>query len=99
MLKDEFLKTMKQDLTTKNNETLNELLQCFEEVLKEYPTQTDIDSIKTVEECYKKMEEYARENAKNNTYCFTPNKTKSFVIDYLGLKTQIKSFVKLEDFI
>lgn len=99
MLKDEFLKTMKQDLTIKNDETLNQLLQCFEEVLKEYPSQTDIDSTKTVEECYNKMEEYARENAKNNAYCFTPEKAKSFIVNYLGLKSQAKSFIKLEDFI
>ena len=99
MLKDEFLKTMKQDLTTKNDETLNQLLLCFEEVLKEYPAQTEIDSTKTVEDCYKKMEEYARTNAKNNAYCFTPDKAKSFIVDYLGLKSQTKTFVKLEDFI
>ena len=45
------------------------------------------------------MEEYARGSAKNNVYCFTPDKTKSFIVDYLGLKTQTKTFVKLEDFI
>lgn len=99
MLKDEFLKKMKQDLSTKNDETLISLLQCFEEVLKEYPSQTDIDSIKTVEECYKKMEKYAEDNVKGNVYCFTPENTKTFIIDYLGLKFQTKSFIKLEDFI
>lgn len=99
MLKDEFLKTMKQDLVTKNDEILNQLLICFEEVLKEYPTQTEIDSTKTVEECYKNMKKYAREKASNNSYCFNPKQTKLFIIDYLNLKPQTRSFIKLEDFI
>lgn len=99
MLKDEFLKTIKQDLTTKNDETLNQLLICFEEILKEYPAQTEIESAKTVEDCYKNMEKYAKEHSKNNSYCFTPTQTKDFIINYLGLKSQTKSFIKLEDFI
>lgn len=96
MLKDEFLKMMKEDLETKNSESLNQLYQCFDEILKDYSSQTEIDSTKTIEECYKNMEKYARENAKNGAYCFTPEKTKDFIINYLNLKP--KGFIKLEDF-
>ncbi len=99
MLKNEFLVMMKQDLETKHDETLNQLLLCFEEILKDYPASTEIDNSKTIEECYKSMEKYAKENAKNNSYCFTPEKTKEFIVNYLGLKTVKTAFINLEDFI
>ncbi len=99
MLKREFLLMQKQDLVTKKDETLNELLLCFEEALKDYPDNTDIDSTLTVEDCYKKMEKFARDNQRSGKYVFTSKHTKEFIVSYLKLDKKSSSFVNLEDFI
>lgn len=100
MLKNEFLKMQKQDLVTKNDETLNSLLMCFEEVLKDCPVEIEIDASKTVEECYEKMKEYASKHRSGNSFCFTPEHTKHFVETYLGVehKQVGNKIIKLEDF-
>lgn len=100
MLKEEFLEMQRQDLVTNNNATLKELLLAFKEILADYPRSTDIDSSLTVEACYKKMEEMAREKAVSGCYCFGPDETKSFVVDYLKLgEVKKQEFLNLEDFI
>lgn len=99
MLKNEFLEMMRQDLKTKNDEQLNSLLSCFEEILKEYPQQTEIDSTKNIEDCYKEMFEYAQKNRKGNSYCFVGENLKTFILKYLNLKRIESSIIRLEDFI
>ena len=102
MLKNEFLEMMQQDLATSNNELAKQVLMCFEDVLKDYPATTEIDSSKSCEDCYKKMHDEAKKNAKDGCYCFTPKMTKEFIVKYLGLETQPATnsvIVKLEDFI
>ena len=98
MLKEEFLKMQRKDLVTKNEKILDALLECFEDILKNYSADVEIDPSKTVEECYKQMEDFARKNAKNCRYCFTPQDTKMFVEKYLNLEQKSSMFVKLEDF-
>lgn len=100
MLKQEFLEMQRQDLVTNNNAVLKELLLAFEGILADYPQSTDIDSSLTVEACYKKMSEFARGKAVNGCYCFGPDETKSFVVDYLKLgEVKKQDFLNLEDFI
>lgn len=108
MLKDEFILMQKQDLETKKDIVLKQLLEVVEEVLKDYPNYTDLDSNLTIEDCYEKMKTRAKQKAVNNCYCFTPKETKQFIIEYLGLKdvkqedstnTTKTNFINLEDFI
>ncbi len=100
MLRDEFLEMQRQDLITKNDETLNALLECFNEVLKNLPRDVEIDSAKTVEQCYEQMYDYASKHRVGKSFCFTPRETKHFVESYLGVehKSVGDLFVKLEDF-
>ncbi|MBQ8845068.1 MAG: hypothetical protein IJ008_03520 [Clostridia bacterium] len=99
MLKDEFLDMMKQDLVTKNDKNLYQVLEIFENILKDYPSTLNIDSSKSIEECYKNMEKYAKSHAKNGCYCFSGVESTNFIINYFGLKKQENIFLKLEDFI
>lgn len=100
MLKAEFLEMQKQDLVTSNDENAKQMLMCFEEVLKEYPSTQEIDSSKTCKDCYSKMETEAKKKAVNGRYCFSPEMTKQFIINYLGLTKIVKSnIIRLEDFI
>lgn len=100
MLKEDFLEMQREDLVTKKDETLNALLECFKEVLKDFPVGTDIESNKTVEECYKQMYDYASKHKVGQSFCFTPKETKHFVETYLGVEHKKVGFdfVKLEDF-
>lgn len=102
MRKDDFLNMMKQDLVTKNDKCLNDLLLCFEEVLKPFSSDLEISSEKTIEDCYKKMKDFARKNNVRGVYSFSPNEIRKFILNYFGIKEMEKSsyeFVKLEDFI
>lgn len=101
MLKNEFLDMMHQDLETIDNVNAKHVLLCFEEILKDYPSTTDIDSSKTCEDCYQQMKEEARERATDGSYCFFGDSLKSFIIEYLGLEkiqNNQTSKVRLEDF-
>lgn len=101
MLKKEFLIMQKQDLATSTNRNLKVMLSAFEEILKDYPESTEIDSKKTCEECYKLMEKEARENAVDGGYCFGYEESKTFILNYLGLEEvkDTSTYVTLEDFI
>lgn len=100
MLKNEFIEMQRQDLVTSTNQNLKQMLEAFEELLKDYPVTQEIDNNKTCEECYKLMEKEAEEKAVNGKYCFGPSATKEFIIKYLGLDIQKQATViNLEDFI
>lgn len=101
MLKNEFILMQEQDLVTKNDLILNELFECFKEVLNDYPSSVEIDSKKSVEECYHQMEQEARKKAVNGKFCFGPLTTKKFIIDYLGLTETVSNFkiVNITDFL
>lgn len=101
MLKNEFIEMMHQDLETSDNEEVKQVLLCLEEILKEYPVTTEIDSSKNCEDCYKQMKVEAQKRAKNGSYCFAGESLKAFVIEYLGLAKvpgKETSKIKLEDF-
>lgn len=101
MLKNEFLDMMHQDLETSDNVNAKQVLMCFEEILKDYPASTDIDSSKTCEDCYQQMKEEANKRATAGSYCFLGDALKTFIIEYLGLdKIQDRQTnkVRLEDF-
>ena len=102
MLKNEFLEMMHQDLETNNNENAKQVLMCFEEILKEYPASTDIDSSKNCDDCYQKMKEEAKKRAQDGSYCFLGDSLKTFIIEYLGLENvqnKQPNKVRLEDFL
>lgn len=99
MLKNEFLKMMKQDLETSDNGVLKQLLLSVEEFLQDFPASTEIDSAKSISDLYAKMEVYAKKNAKGSRFVFGPLDLKKFFLDYFGLKEVDASFFKLEDFI
>lgn len=101
MLKNEFILMQEQDLVTQNDLILKELFDYFKEILKDYPSNIEIDSSKTVEECYHKMKEEARKKAVNGKYCFGPLTTKKFIIEYLGLTETVSNFkiVNITDFL
>lgn len=99
MLKTEFLEMQRQDLVTSTDENAKQMLLCFEEILKDYPANTEIDASKTCKDCYSKMYNEAHKRAVKGSYCFIGEPAKQFIIDYLGLKKSGKTtFVKLEDF-
>lgn len=101
MLKNDFLEMMHQDLETSNNENAKQVLRCFEEVLKDYPSTVEIDSSKSCEDCYKQMEIAAKEKAVNGSYCFAGDSLRTFIIKYLDLPVLAKDAIKkvrLEDF-
>lgn len=99
MLKNEFLIMQRQDLVTESKPEYQAILLAFEEILKNYPSSTEIDSTKTIIECYKKMEHYAKEHAQNGIYVFLPEDAKKFFIEYLNLGKPSNDFVNLEDFL
>lgn len=101
MLKQDFLIMMEQDLETKNDPQLNAVLDCFKEILKNYPESTDINPNKTVEGCFKEMREFAKKNQKNGCYYFTPKESEEFIKKYLELKNEsagISGRINLADF-
>lgn len=98
----------KQDLETSNNAIHKQLLSAVEEVLKDYPETITLDSKLTIEDCYNKMKSEAQKKAVNSSYCFGPEETRDFIINYLGLKKDGQNilneekksdFINLEDFI
>lgn len=90
---------MEQDLETKNESQLIELLDCIKEILKDFSDNIEIDSNKSVEECFKEMEKFARENQKNGCYAYTPKSSIEFIKKYLGLDNKEKNTrVNLFDF-
>ena len=99
MLKNEFLEMMHQDIETSNNENVKQVLMCFQDILKEYPSSVDIDSSKNCEDCYKQMKAEAQKRAQNGSYCFAGDSLKEFIVNYLGLeKINNSKKIKLEDF-
>lgn len=101
MLKNEFLEMMKQDLETNDNKMVKALHCVFEEVLSLYPDNTEIDNKLTVIECYKEMKAYARKNAQDGMFAFTPSEAEEFVRYYLKLNKVecVNKHVNLEDFL
>ena len=100
MLKDEFLRMMRQDLVTSEDKMLKAMLECFEEVLSTVGSNFEIDSTKTVQACYKSMYDYASKHREGVGYVFTPSEVKKFIMDYLGVKEDSSSnIIKLEDFV
>lgn len=81
----EFIEMQKQDLETNENKSvLLGVVAAFEEVLKGQDN-AEIEATKTAEECYIKMRDYARDNAKNGMYCFTPKEAEKYIAEYLGI--------------
>lgn len=101
MLRDEFLIMQRQDLVTAEDENLNTLCDVFEEVLKSVPSNFEIDSKKTVKECYDKMYVHAQKNQKNHSYCFNTKAVIEFVSNYLEVDVleQKTDYVDLTDFL
>ena len=99
MLKSEFLKMMRQDAIT-GDQQIKTMLSCFEEVLKEYPDTVEIDGKKNLKECFNKMRDYARENQVDGSYFFSPQQTYDFIKNYLELKERPSGIgaIKFEDF-
>lgn len=90
---------IEQDLETKNESQLIELLDCIKEILKDFSDNIEIDSKKTVEECFEEMAKFARENQKNGCYAFTPKSSTEFIKKYLDLDNKEKNTrVNLYDF-
>ena len=92
---------MKQDLETSDNKMHKALFEVFVDVLAPYPINTEIDNNLTVADCYKEMEHYARENAKDGMFAYTKIEVQDFVIYYLKLNKleYVNTHVKLEDFL
>lgn len=99
MLKNEFIKMMQDDLQTSDKAEYKELLCAVEEVLKDYPSSTEIDNEKTIEGCYKAMYDFASKNRKGSSYLFGAAQTKDFIINYFGLKETSPASVDLFDFL
>ena len=105
MLKDEFLLMQKQDLETSDDFNLKNLLEVFEEVLKPLSSHIEIDSKKSVSDCYKEMENYARKNAKSRCFSFNSKQVIDFVSKYLEINDLVNNsadnntFVDLSDFL
>ena len=104
MLKEEFIEMQRQDIETLNNDVLNSLCDLFEEILEDYPNNTEIESTKSVSGCYSEMRKFAQSKAKNGEYCFGNKQSIDFVIKYLNLerkqeKIDSNDFVDLSDFI
>ena len=105
MLKDEFLLMQEQDLETSDDSNLKNLLEVFELVLKRLPSNTDIDSKKSVSDCYKEMEYFARKHAKSGCFSFNSKQVIDFVSKYLEVNDLVSNsadnntFVDLGDFL
>ena len=104
MLKEEFIEMQRQDLVTLNSDVLNNLCDLFEDILKDYPNNIDIDSKKSVSGCYSEMRKLAKSKAKNGEYCFGNKESIDFVIKYLNIEAKLEEttdndFVDLTDFI
>jgi|GEM_PF-2106154 len=101
MIKNEFLLMMEQDLQThENKQQLADVLNCMKEILKSYPPETEIDSAKTAEGCFKAMREYAQKNQESGCYYFGHDKSVEFITDYLGLgKAKSGGTIDLFDFV
>ncbi len=85
MTSKEFIEMQRQDVETHENKgMLLEVVAAMEEVLRGDES-AGIGAEKTAEECYNKMREYARDNAKGGAYCFTPTAAKKFIAEYLGV--------------
>lgn len=106
MLRDDFLLMQRLNLETKNDEDLNVLYDCFEEVLKKVPKTTEIDSKKSVESCYEEMKDYAYKHQKNGSFFFSSVKAIEFIENYLEVSNIIKQdssktseYIDLTDFL
>jgi len=101
MLKNEFILMQKQDLETSDDFNLKNLLEVFETVLNPLSSDLEIDPKKTVSDCYKEMEMYARKNAKGGKFSFNSKQVIEFVSKYLSVDNlEIKNtFVDLGDFL
>ena len=89
-----------QDLVTSTDAGAKDMLECFKEILKEYPNTLDICPSLNCKDCFSKLKEKARNEAKNGMCYFSPSATKKFVLNYLQIEKiktdrQIK---RLEDF-
>ncbi len=100
MLKDEFLKMQEQDLVTSSNSGAKQILECFKEVLKDYPTSLDIDPSLNCEDCFNKLKSKARAEARDGMFYFGPSNTKKFILNYLKIEEikNDKQIKRLEDF-
>ena len=107
MLKNEFIENQRQEIVKDDPKPedviLNELLKLIEECLSVEPNDFEIED-KSVKDCYKQMETYAKEHQINNCYCFSEKQTKQFINDYFKIdkvqeNTRSSDFVNLSDFI
>ena len=104
MLKEEWLKEQKQEIN-KENPSVEEnilivLLKIIEECLSQTKSNFEIDNDKTVKNCYKKMEDYARENQVSGCYCFSEEQTKEFVKNHFNIvEIEENKIINLSDFI
>lgn len=101
MDKQEFINMCRSDAG--NDETLNYVVDLFEEVI---PNNCDVDSKKEPKGFYNFMYDYARKNKKSNSFCINPALAKKLAIEYLGIKAAnekvvIKNpgFINFDDFI
>lgn len=104
MLKNEFLLMQEQDLETSDDFNLKNLLEVFKEVLKPISSCIEIDSKKSVSDCYKEMKKYAKENAKAGCFSFNSSQVIDFVSKYLEVTDIVNNssnntFVNLSDFL
>lgn len=100
MLKDEFIKMQEQDLVTSTDSGAKGMLECFKEILKDYPSTLDIDPSLNCKDCFSKLREKARNEAKNGMYYFSLSATTKFVLNYLkiGQMKTDRQIKRLEDF-
>ena len=97
MLKNEFINMCIQDAGT--DENLLAVVELFKEVV---PDNVEIDSSKNPKGFYDHMEEYAKKNQVNNSYCITPSLAKKLAFEYLEIKEssnkKSSEIINLEDF-
>lgn len=104
MLKEEWLKEQKEEIN-KENPSVEEtilifLLKIIEECLSQTKSNFEIDNDKTVKNCYKEMEKYARKNQVSGCYCFSEEQTKEFVKNYFNIvEIEENKIINLSDFI
>ena len=104
MLKEEWLKEQKEEINKDNpsivENILIELLKIIEGCLSQTKSNFEIDNEKSVKNCYKAMEKYAKEHQVEGCYCFNEEQTKKIVRDYFGIiEIEESKIFNLSDFL
>ena len=101
-----FIRMMRDDIEThKDKERLSQVVDLMEYVVSLHPN-CEIAPNKSVEECYKKLFDYASRNRNGeNSVCLVPSKSIEIATEYLGLTSSTPAVVPgtphvvLEDFL